>query len=71
MNGWFNWPRKNAGIAKEKMTVDVKRDGEGFLAKVRGEENLYAFAFSKADALRELGNVVEMVESQYEIRSTQ
>ena len=46
---------------KAKMTTDVKVDGEGFLAKVRGRNNLYAFGYSTEEALKELGNVIEMI----------
>jgi len=54
------------------MTVEVKRDGEGFLAKIHGQDNLYAFGFSESEALTELENVVEMIaECEYATRSTQ
>lgn len=43
------------------MTIDVRKDGEGFLAKVRGQDGLYSFGYSKAEALKELGNVVDMI----------
>jgi hypothetical protein len=43
------------------MTVEVKRDGEGFLAKVCGGDNLFSFGFSESEALKELGNGVEMI----------
>ena len=51
------------------MTIDVKKDGAGFLAKVRGRDNFFAFGSSKAEALKELGNVIEMI-VDYMIRST-
>ncbi len=43
------------------MTIEVRKDGEGFLTKVRGRDNLFAFGYSKAEALKELGNVVGMI----------
>ena len=43
------------------MKIEVKADGEGFLAKVRGRQNLFAFGYSEEEALQELGNVVDMV----------
>ena len=47
----------------EKMKVDItiEKDGEGYLAGVKGHEHLFAFAYSKKEALIELKNVVEMV----------
>ncbi|NLX26792.1 MAG: hypothetical protein GXY61_12695 [Lentisphaerae bacterium] len=43
------------------MQIEVKKDGDGYLAKVKGRENLYAFGASEEEALNELGNVVEMM----------
>ena len=43
------------------MKIEVKQDGDAFLAKVRGRKNLFAFGYSEEEALRELGNVVDMV----------
>ena len=44
------------------MQVTIEKDGEGFLAKVIGTDELYAFGYTKQEALRELSNVIEMVE---------
>ena len=43
------------------MKIDVKPDGEGYLAKVRGRKNLFAFGHSEQEALNELAHVVDMV----------
>jgi len=43
------------------MKIEVKPDGDGFLAKVRGRKNLFAFGYSEEEAPKELGNVVDMV----------
>ena len=43
------------------MKINVVKDGDGYLAKVEGHENLFAFAYSEKDALIELKNVVEMI----------
>lgn len=42
------------------MKIILKEDGEGFLAKVKGSETLFAFGFSKQEALDELLSVVDM-----------
>ncbi|MEA2067934.1 MAG: hypothetical protein U9P12_01925 [Verrucomicrobiota bacterium] len=43
------------------MKIEVKQDGDGYLAKVRGRKNLFAFGYSEKEALKELGNVVDMM----------
>jgi hypothetical protein len=43
------------------MKIEVKQDGDGYLAKVGGRTNLFAFGCSEKEALTELGNVVEMM----------
>lgn len=43
------------------MQTIIEKDGEGYLAKVKGHPNLFAFSYSEADAITELKNVVEMV----------
>lgn len=42
------------------MKILVKEDGEGFLARVRGSDNLYAYGLTREEALNELSNVIEM-----------
>jgi hypothetical protein len=43
------------------MKTTIEKDGEGYLAKVDGHQNLFAFAYSEKEALMELKNVVEMI----------
>ena len=43
------------------MKIIIKKDGEGYLAKIKDHQNLFAFAYSKKEAIRELNNVVEMI----------
>ena len=42
------------------MKILVKEDGEGFLARVRGSNNLFAYGLTKDEALEELSNVIDM-----------
>ena len=43
-----------------KPEVVVERDGEGYLARVKGAENLYAFGLTRDQALFELFGVIDM-----------
>jgi len=43
------------------MKMHVEKDGEGYLAKIEGHENLFAFAYTEREAVMELKNVVEMI----------
>lgn len=43
------------------MKTIIKKDGEGYLAKVVGQQHLFAFGYSEKEAVEELKNVVEMV----------
>lgn len=43
------------------MKIEINKDGEGYLAKVQGHDNLFAFAYSEKDAIKELINVVDMM----------
>ncbi|KOR32663.1 hypothetical protein TI05_05860 [Achromatium sp. WMS3] len=43
------------------MKIIIEQDGEGYLAKIEGQENLFAFAYSEQEAIVELKNVVEMI----------
>jgi len=43
------------------MQTIIEKDGDGYLAKVEGHPNLFAFAYSKQEAIVELKNVVEMI----------
>ena len=44
-----------------KINVVVEKDGDGYLAKVKGHQNLFAFAYTEKDAVIELKHVVEMI----------
>jgi len=43
------------------MKTIIEKDGDGYLAKVEGHQNLFAFAYSEKEAMMELRNVVEMI----------
>lgn len=43
------------------MKITVRKDGEGYLAEVKGHPHLFAWATTKPDARVELKNVVEMM----------
>ena len=42
------------------MKIIVKEDGEGFLARVRGSDNLFAYGLTREEPLDELSGVIEM-----------
>ena len=42
------------------MKIVVKEDGEGYLARVRGSDNLYAYGVNREEALDELAIVIDM-----------
>ena len=43
------------------MKTTIEKDADGYLAKITDHPNLFAFAYSEAEAIAELKNVVEMV----------
>ncbi|SMN12981.1 hypothetical protein BHECKSOX2_1541 [Bathymodiolus heckerae thiotrophic gill symbiont] len=43
------------------MKTIIEKDGDGYLAKIEGHQNLFAFAYSEKEAVIELKNVVEMM----------
>jgi predicted RNase H-like HicB family nuclease len=43
------------------MKIIVRKDGEGYLAEVRGHPHLFAWASTRQEARAELKNVVEMM----------
>ena len=43
------------------MQTTIEKDGDGQLAKVKDQPNLFAFAYSEKEAVQELENVVEMI----------
>ena len=42
------------------MKILVKKDGEGYLARVQGSSNLFAYGPTRDQALEELSSVVDM-----------
>lgn len=42
------------------MKILVKEDGEGYMARVRGADNLFAYGLTKDEALDELSGVIDM-----------
>lgn len=44
-----------------KYNLLIEKDKDGYLARIEGHENLFAFAYSEKDAVSELKNVVEMM----------
>ena len=47
------------------MNIIVRPDGDWYLAEVKGKENLYAFWYTKQDAIDELQNVIDMIVDYY------
>jgi len=45
----------------DNMQTTIEKDGDGYLAKVKDQPNLFAFAYSEKEAVQELKNVVEMI----------
>ena len=45
----------------DNMQTTIEKDGNGYLAKVKDQPNLFAFAYSEKEAVQELKNVVEMI----------
>ncbi len=41
-----------------RYSITIEKDGEGFLAKVNGENHLFAFGYSQKEALLELNGVI-------------
>jgi len=42
------------------MKLVVKEDGEGYLVRVQGVDNLFAYGLTKDEALDELSGVIDM-----------
>jgi predicted RNase H-like HicB family nuclease len=42
--------------------IVAEKDGEGYLAHVKGSENLYAYGLTREQALQELSGVIGMTE---------
>jgi predicted RNase H-like HicB family nuclease len=43
------------------MEIIIRKDGEWYIAEVKSKPNIYAFWYSKEEALSELKNVVDMM----------
>ncbi len=43
------------------MEIIIRKDGEWYIAEVKSKSNIYAFWYSKEEALSELKNVVDMM----------
>lgn len=43
------------------MNITVKKDWDGYLAEVAGQDSIYAFAYTEKEALMELYQVLEML----------
>jgi len=47
------------------MEIIIRKDGEWYIAEVKSKPSIYAFGYSKEDALNELKNVVDMMVDFY------
>ena len=47
------------------MDILIKKDGEWYIAEVKWRKALYAFWYSKEEAIKELKNVVDMMVDYY------
>ncbi|MFA6256209.1 MAG: hypothetical protein WC606_03415 [Candidatus Absconditabacterales bacterium] len=47
------------------MDIIIRKDGEGYIAEIKGKNALYAFGYSKEEAVSELKNVVDMMVDYY------
>lgn len=47
------------------MDIIIRKDGEWYIAEIKGKKTLYAFGYSKEEALNELKNVVDMMVDFY------
>jgi len=50
------------------MQIIIEKDGEGYLAKIEGYDNLFAFAYSEKEAVIELRNndMTELLERAFQ-----
>ena len=44
-----------------KVNIVIEKDGEGYLARVQDQQNLFACAYSEKEAVTELKHVVDML----------
>ncbi len=47
------------------MEIIIRKDGEWYIAEVKSKPSIYAFGYSKEEALSELKNVVDMMVDFY------
>jgi hypothetical protein len=47
-------------MTKSCPEIVVRKDGEGYLARVNGSDNLFAYGLTKQEVLDELSGVIEM-----------
>lgn len=47
------------------MEIIIRKDGKWYIAEVKSKPNIYAFWYSKQEALNELKNVVDMMVDFY------
>ncbi|MFA7717205.1 MAG: hypothetical protein WC875_00635 [Candidatus Absconditabacterales bacterium] len=47
------------------MNIVIRKDGEGYIAEIKGKKALYAFGYSEEEAVNELKNVVDMMVDYY------
>jgi hypothetical protein len=47
------------------MDIIIRKDGEWYIAEIKGKNALYAFWYSKEEAVSELKNVVDMMVDYY------
>jgi len=50
---------------KKEMDIIIKKDGEWYIAEIKWRKALYAFWYSKEEAINELKNVVDMMVDYY------
>ena len=59
---YFNYKKTIFYISHKKtMDITIKKDGEWYLAEVLGKKSLYAFWYTKQEAIQELKNVIDMM----------
>ncbi len=45
----------------DNMQTTIEKDGDGYLAKVKDQTYLFAFAYSEKETVQDLKNVLEMI----------
>ena len=52
------------------MKIIIKKDGEWYIAEVQWKPEVYAFWYTPQEAVKELGNVVDMMIDYYDKESS-